>query len=87
MIPFPFQIDRNAKANLPEQVAEGFRKCMRSGRYKPGDVLPSRGEIARALGISVRVPREAMAILAAENFVRPRRGVGCTVLARGETLS
>jgi DNA-binding FadR family transcriptional regulator len=72
----PFAIDRNGSANLPEQVAEGFRGAIRSGHYRPGDILPSRGEIAQALGISVRIPREAMAILAAENLVRPRRGIG-----------
>ena len=86
MSEFPFQIDRNSKTKLPEQVADGFRKCILLGRYKPGDVLPSRKEIAAALGISVRIPREAIAILAAENFVRPRRGVGCSVLARKEML-
>ena len=82
----PFAIDRNGRANLPEQVAEGFRKAIRSGHYKPGDILPSREKIAQVLGISLRIPREAIAILANENLVRPRRGVGCTVLARRETL-
>lgn len=82
----PFAIDRNGSANLPEQVAEGFRKAIRSGYYQPGDILPSRGEIAHALGISMRIPREAVAILAAENLVRPRRGVGCSVMAPREIL-
>ena len=85
-IQLPFAIDRNGSANLPEQVAEGFRKAIRSGHYQPGDILPSRGEIAHALDISVRIPREAMAILAAENLVRPRRGIGCSVMAPRETL-
>ena len=82
----PFAVDRNSCNNLSDQVAEGFRKAIRSGYYRSGDVLPSRAEIARALGISVRIPREAMAILAAENLIRPRRGVGCSVMATQETL-
>jgi len=84
--PVPFKIDRNVRTNLPEQVAEGFRQAILSGYYKAGDVLPARDEIARALSISVRVPREAVAILADESYVRPRRGVGCTVLPRKDTL-
>ncbi|MBR3221782.1 MAG: GntR family transcriptional regulator [Kiritimatiellae bacterium] len=85
-IQMPFAVDRNGCNSLSDQVAEGFRKAIRSGHYRPGDVLPSRTEIARALGISVRIPREAMAILAAENLIRPRRGVGCSVMAARETL-
>ena len=85
-IQIPFDVDRNGCNNLSDQVAEGFRKAIRSGYYQPGDVLPSRAEIAHALGISVRIPREAMAILAAENLIRPRRGVGCSVMAAQETL-
>lgn len=65
-IQIPFDVDRNGCNNLSDQVAEGFREAIRSGYYQPGDVLPSRAEIAHALGISVRIPREAMAILAAE---------------------
>lgn len=82
----PFLIDRNVKTRLPEQVADGFRQAIKAGFYAPGDTLPSRYEIAAALGVSVRVPREAMSILAEESVVRPRRGVGCVVLHRNETL-
>lgn len=84
--PVPFRIDRNRKANLSEQVAEGFRQSILSRYYKAGDVLPSRGEIAAALGISERIPREAISILARESYVCPRRGIGCTVLAPGEIV-
>lgn len=84
--PVPFRIDRNQKTNLPEQVAEGFRQAIRSRYYRAGDVLPAREEIAAALGISVRIPREAIAILAKESYVCPRRGVGCTVLGAKEAL-
>lgn len=84
--PVPFRIDRNQKANLPEQVAEGFRQAIRSRYYRAGDILPARGEISAALGVSERIPREAIAILAKESFVCPRRGVGCVVLGAKETL-
>lgn len=84
--PVPFRIDRNQKANLPEQVAEGFRQAIRSRYYRAGDVLPARGEIAAALGVSERIPREAISLLARESYVCPRRGVGCVVLGAKETL-
>lgn len=82
----PFSINRNISTNLPEQVADGFRQAIRSGYYKPDDVLPPRDDIAKALGISVRIPREAIRILSDENLVCARRGVGCTVLARKDKL-
>ena len=84
--PVPFRIDRNQKANLPEQVAEGFRQAIRSRYYRAGDILPARGEIAEALGVSERIPREAISLLAGESYVCPRRGVGCVVLGAKETL-
>ena len=84
--PVPFRIDRNQKANLPEQVAEGFRQAIRSRYYRPGDILPARGEIAETLGVSERIPREAISLLAKESYVCPRRGVGCVVLGAKETL-
>ena len=84
--PVPFRIDRNQKANLPEQVSEGFRQAIRSRYYRAGDVLPARGEIAAALGVSERIPREAISLLARESYVCPRRGVGCVVLGAKETL-
>ena len=82
----PFVINRNIRTSLPEQVANGFRLAISSGHYNPGDVLPSREDIAKALGISVRIPREAIRILERENLVIARRGVGCTVLARKDKL-
>ncbi len=82
----PFEINRNVRTSLPEQVANGFRLAISSGHYKPGDVLPLREDIAKALGISVRIPREAIRIPERENLVSARRGVGCTVLARKDKL-
>ena len=76
----PFKIDRNNQANLSTQLADGFRRAILTGYYRPGDQLPSFTEIALQLGVSIRTPREAMKRLVAENLVRSRSRIGCEVL-------
>ena len=80
----PFGIDRNFNVALGEQVADGLRKCILSGFYKAGDVLPSLGELVAALGVSQRVARDGIQRIVAEGLavVRPRSG--CRVLAGEE---
>ena len=80
----PFNIDRNLTTPLSEQVADGLRMCIRSGRYAPGDVIPSLKDLRSELGVSQRVAREAIRRLVADGLavVRPRSG--CRVLARSE---
>lgn len=82
----PFRLDRAAAVNLSDQLADGLRTAILSGYYRKGDVLPTIVELAKALGTSVQVPRAAIATLAAENLVNPRRGVGCVVVGRRQTV-
>ena len=82
----PFRLDRAAAANLSDQLADGLRAAILSGYYRKGDVLPTIVELAKALGTSVQVPRAAIAALAAENMVNPRRGVGCVVVGRKQPV-
>ena len=82
----PFEVVRNDRKGLVAQVVDGFRTAIANGYYKEGDVLPSRKEIAGVLGVSVRVPRDAMERLACEGLVNPRRRLGSTVLATGNVL-
>ena len=83
--PLPFAINRSLAASLSDQVADGLRKAIYSGYYKRGDVLPTLEELAKELGTSLRVPRDAISRLAAENLVSPRPRVGSVILASGET--
>lgn len=89
----PFGVDRNLKTALAEQLADGLRKCILSGRYKPGDILPSLKELVARLGVSQRVAREAIHILVADGLAMVRPRSGCRVLApteksrRGRILS
>ncbi|MBR3085240.1 MAG: winged helix-turn-helix transcriptional regulator [Kiritimatiellae bacterium] len=82
----PFALDRKVAAPLSAQMAEGLRAAIASGFYRDGEVLPTIHEFARLLGTSVRVPREAIAALAAEGLLKPRRRIGCIVVGRGEAV-
>ena len=82
----PFKIDRNARENLPEQLANGFRQAILSGYYKPGERLPSFTQMVDELGVSIRTPRDAMKFLLDANLVRSRPRIGCEVMARDERI-
>lgn len=80
----PFSILRGSKLTLVEQVVDGLRGCIVSGYYKPGDTLPSTRDFAESLGVSRRITREAVRILADSGFVSARPGSGCVVLGKNE---
>ena len=58
----PFSIDRFSGKSLADQIADGIRGAVASGVYRSGDVLPTRKQFARALKVSERAPREAVAV-------------------------
>ena len=72
----PFAISPSNGARLAVQAADGFRKAILSGYYRPGDVLPTFRELAKMLGTSIRIPIEAFKILSAEGLVVSRQGSG-----------
>lgn len=82
----PFTISPSHGARLAVQAADGFRKAILSGYYKPGDVLPTFRELAKMLGTSIRIPIEAFKILSAEGLVVSRQGSGSVVLSPGERV-
>lgn len=82
----PFKISKSNGARLAVQAADGFRKAILSGYYKPGDVLPTFRELAKLLGTSIRIPIEAFRILSSEGLVVSRQGSGSVVLASGERV-
>ena len=84
--PLPIRLDRALSANLADQLSDGLRAAIETGYYRKGELLPTIVELARDLGTSVQVPRTAIATLAAEGLVSPRRGVGCIVLGRGQSV-
>ena len=78
----PFKVDRNDRSGLVVQVVEGLKRSIAEGFFKPGDVLPTWREIAEELGVSMRIPREAMARLVSEGLVSSRPHRGAVVLSR-----
>ncbi|MBQ3341189.1 MAG: GntR family transcriptional regulator [Kiritimatiellae bacterium] len=79
----PFTINRISSLTLVQQVVDGYRRAIASGRCRAGDILPSRMEMAEALGVSQRITREALSILRKEGLVEPRKGLGSIVLGAG----
>ena len=65
---FPFAIDRRLRDGVEKQFTDGLRAAIVSGRYKPGEVLPSIVEFAQGLGVSIRSPQAALKTLAKEGL-------------------
>ena len=84
---FPhFAETRTDGRTLVEQTVDVLRQAVLTGFYRPGERLPPMRALCKAAGVSMIVMNEVVARLAAEGLVNPRRGVGCTVLGRGEKV-
>lgn len=77
-----YEINPAQSRKLAEQLADRIRQSIRKKRFHAGDTLPSYHELARLAGTSLRIPREAIAILTGEGLVATRRGKGTVVLDR-----
>jgi len=53
-----------------------------TGRYRPGDKLPTEAELARRFGVNRHTVRRALAALAEDGLTHARRGAGVFVAAR-----
>ena len=78
----PFSIDLTLREGLVAQTADGLRQAIESGYYAPGDVLPTVSALAEHLGVSVRVPRDAINRLTGEGLLNSRTGLGAVVMPR-----
>lgn len=74
------QIRRNE--HLPARIAAQIGSDIQEGRLKPGDKLPTEHFLAKSLGVSRSVVREAIAQLRNEGLVETRQGVGAFVTER-----
>ena len=59
---------------LADSVSEGIAAALFDGRIKPGEALPSEGEIARDFGVSKPIAREALRHLAAAGLISTQQG-------------
>lgn len=65
------------------QLAEQIRAQILSGKYKPGDALPTEMEICDAEKVSRHTARDALRILTDDGLIERRRGAGTIVAQRG----
>ncbi len=66
---------------LVNEVMESLAASIRQGDIKPGDKLPTEGEIVARFDVSRTVVREAISRLQANRLVETRHGVGTFALA------
>jgi DNA-binding FadR family transcriptional regulator len=72
--------------HLPARIAAQFTAEINEGRLSPGDKLPTEHVLAKTLGVSRSVVREAIAQLRNEGLVETRQGVGAFVSERPARL-
>lgn len=66
---------------LYAQLAEALRRRLGEGVWKPGDCIPSQGELAASFAVARVTVRQAVALLEKEGLLESRRGRGTFVLA------
>ena len=67
-------------AQLTERVADSLRRRIVAGEWPVGTTLPTFLRLAKDEKVGMKTVRRAVAQLAREGFVDPRRGVGSVVL-------
>jgi GntR family transcriptional regulator len=72
--------DNNDARPLYAQVRERLVERIRSGEWKPGQLIPNEFEIAAEFGVSQGTARKAISELAAEGLVLRRQGRGTFVV-------
>ncbi len=75
-------------STLVSQVVEQIEGLIIEGRLRPGDLLPPENELARQLGVSRTVIREAMRTLIAKDLLHVQAGSGTVISApSGKSLA
>lgn len=67
------------RRGLQEEIQNIVKRYIIDHRFRPGDVLPGEGELARQMGISRPSLREAMKVLQTIGVVETRHGSGTYV--------
>ena len=76
------QIDLSSPLPASEQIVRGLRATLLTGRFRPGDQLPSVRQLALDLGVHHNTVAGAYRQLAEEGWLNLRRGRGATVIER-----
>ncbi|MCX6026842.1 MAG: winged helix-turn-helix domain-containing protein, partial [Chloroflexi bacterium] len=64
---------------LHAKAFKALEDWIRSGRFKPGEKLPSEDELSDRLGISRSTLREALGYLETHGLISRRQGIGTFV--------
>jgi GntR family transcriptional regulator len=83
-------LNRDAAAELHEQVAAEIRRAIADGEAAPGDRLPPARDMAAVLGVNRNTVLRALRVLRDEGLLDFRRGRGVTVTGtpdRGAVLT
>jgi GntR family transcriptional regulator len=72
-------IDRSSPIPYYYQLQEILKQEIEAGRWAPGELLPSEGDLETALGVSRTVVRQALAVLEADGQVFRVKGKGTIV--------
>ena len=75
----PTLLDRTSFVPLYYQLQEVLKERIESGRWQPGDAMPSEPELARGFGVSRVVVRQALAILEDDRQIVRIKGRGTFV--------
>lgn len=67
------------RESLSALLTNELRRKIQDGTYKPGDRIPTEGELCAEHGVSRTVVREAVASLRADGLLRSRQGIGVFV--------
>jgi GntR family phosphonate transport system transcriptional regulator len=71
-----------ARTPLWKSIADSLRADLGSGRYGPGDKLPTEAKLSARFDVNRHTVRRALADLAETGLVDPRRGSGVYVTER-----
>lgn len=82
----PFSLDKTSRNTLSDQMENALRRLIVSGRYRPGDTLPTIRDWAKMLGVSMRVPEAVIPKLVREGLVIARPRHGCIVAPRNASI-
>ena len=66
------------------QIQTLITKGLQAGEWKPGEAIPSEGELARRFGVSQGTVRKAIDAMAADNLLIRRQGKGTYVATHHE---
>lgn len=76
---FPFAVNTENPIAVYVQIENLAKFAIASGRFQPGDTLPSVREMSEGLNINPNTVTKAYRDLELLGLVRPRRGVGVMV--------